>query len=72
VFPEDGVVTAKSIEIRNVTEVSCTGAAQDNQVYLKMSDRLKAASHVADLKTQTLGKKFSFNFQWVEGGSREN
>jgi hypothetical protein len=67
-FPEDGVVTAKSIEIRNVSDVSCSGSAQDNQAYLKMSGRLNAANHVADVQLQQLaGKRFSFNFRWTEG-----
>ncbi len=75
-FPEDGVVTAKTLELRELSVVICTGSAQDNQALVKMTDRLRAAKEVRDLKIdQTRGKsplQFSFNFGWMEGGSREN
>jgi len=77
VFPEDGAVTAKTIEIRDLSEVSCSGIAQDNQAWLKMRDRLQAASHVGNVQLQSMiGSKppmrFTFNFRWTEGGNREN
>jgi hypothetical protein len=76
VFPEDGVVTAKTIEIRELSEVSCAGIAQDNQAWLKMRDRLQAASHVENVQLQQISgvqpMRFTFNFRWTEGGNREN
>src|SRR5205823_3538671 len=34
-FPEDGVVSAKTLEIRDLSTVMCSGAARDNQSLLK-------------------------------------
>jgi hypothetical protein len=77
VFPEDGAVTAKMIAIKDLSEVSCSGIAQDNQAWLKMRDRLQAANHVGNVQLQSMiGSKppmrFTFNFRWTEGGNREN
>jgi hypothetical protein len=77
VFPEDGTVTAKTISIKDLAEVSCSGIAQDNQAWLKMRERLQAASHVGNVQLQSMiGSKppmrFTFNFRWTEGGNREN
>ncbi len=76
VFPEDGAVTAKTVAIKDRSEVSCSGIAQDNQAWLKMRDRLQAASHVENVQLQQIGgvqpMRFTFNFRWTEGGNREN
>jgi hypothetical protein len=70
-FPEDGVVSAKSVEIRDQGTVTCMGTARDNQALLKTMERLRAASAVADLKVdQIRGKspmQFTFEFRWSEG-----
>ena len=67
-FPEDGVVSAKIIEIRNSSVISCTGIARDNQSLLKTIDRLRGSPRVTDLRVdQIRGKaplQFTFNFQW--------
>jgi hypothetical protein len=69
-FPEDGVVSAKTIEIRNLSAVNCTGVARDNQSLLKTLDRLRATKQVGDVRVdQIRGKaplQFTFNFQWGE------
>ncbi len=74
-FPEDGVVSAKTIEIRNGKAVTCTGTARDNPALLKTLDRLRDSRIAADLKVdQIRGKspmQFTFNFQWNEGGASE-
>jgi len=77
VFPEDGAVTAKTISIKDLSEVSCSGIAEDNQAWLKMRERLQVASHVENVQLQSIvGSKppmrFTFNFRWTEGGAREN
>ena len=70
-FPEDGYVSAKTLEIRDLSMVTCSGVARDNQAYLKLLDQLRAAKEVTDLKTdQVRGQsplQFTFNLQW-EGG----
>ena len=75
-FPENGVVTAKSLEIRDVSSVTCSGVANDNQALLKMLDQLRAAKDVRDLKVDNIRGKtplqFTFNFHWGEGGGDAN
>jgi hypothetical protein len=69
-FPEEGVVTAKTLEIRDLSSVTCSGVARDNQAFLKMLDRLRAIKEISDLKVdQVRGKtpmQFTFNFHWGE------
>ncbi len=75
-FPEEGVVTAKSLEIRDVSAVSCSGVANDNQALLKMLEQLRASKDVRDLKVDNIRGKtplqFTFNFLWSEGGGDGN
>jgi hypothetical protein len=70
-FPEDGVVTAKTVEIREPNLVTCSGVARDNQSLLKTLDRLRGSKGVADLKvSQIRGRaplQFTFDFRWTEG-----
>jgi hypothetical protein len=73
-FPEDGVVSAKTVEIRDLSAVTCTGTARDNQALLKTLDRLSATPGVYDLHRQTRGKspiQFTFDFHWLEGTKPE-
>lgn len=76
-FPEDGVVSAKTFEVRDGTTVLCAGTAQSNQALLKVLDRLRQDRSVADLKLQQVqGNRaplqFTFNFKWIPGGAGEN
>lgn len=75
-FPEDGLVTAKTVEIRGAHVVTCTGTARDNASLLRTLERLRAAGNVADLKVNRLQGKspmqFTFDFRWVEGGASAN
>jgi hypothetical protein len=71
-FPEDGNVTAKTLEIRDLNTVTCSGNARDNQAYLRLLDQLRLAQDVNDLKTESLRGQpptlqFTLNFQWGEG-----
>ena len=75
-FPEDGAVTAKTVEIRDGNTVNCSGTAQDNAALLRMLSQLRAANGVTDLKVdQIRGKapmQFTFDFHWNKGGGNEN
>lgn len=75
-FPEDGVVTAKTVEIRDANLVTCTGTARDNASLLRTLEKLRQAGSVADLKVDRIQGKtpiqFTFDFRWVEGGSHAN
>ena len=75
-FPVDGVVTAKTLEIRNQNQVTCAGVAKDNQALFKMIDQLRSTKEIGDVKLDQIHGKsplqFSFNFHWVEGGTGEH
>lgn len=74
-FPEDGVVSAKSVEIRDQSLVTCSGIARDKQSFIKMFDKLSTAPGVTDLKVDQMqgdgAVQFTLNFQW-DGGARAN
>ncbi len=73
-FPEDGVVTAKLVDIREGGVVSCSGTARDNAALLGMLTRLRGADGIVDLKVdQIRGKapmQFTFDFHWKNGGGQ--
>ena len=75
-FPEDGVVSAKTIEIREGNLVSCMGTARDRASLLKTTDKLQSMKQVRHLeRPQLRGNapvQFTFNFQWNEAVSHEN
>ena len=75
-FPEDGAVTAKTIEIHDDNTVSCSGNAQDNAALLATLAKLRAADGVSDLKVDMIRGKspmqFTFDFQYGNGGANEN
>jgi hypothetical protein len=72
-FPEDGSVTAKLLEIREVNRVTCTGIARDYPSLLKMLQRLRATPEIPDVtlgptRGQSPALQFNFSFAWNEGG----
>jgi hypothetical protein len=76
-FPEDGEVTAKTIEIRDGNAVTCTGTAQSQAALLKTTGQLRAMNGVTDLNLESIrgGKppmQFTFDFHYGNGGSHEN
>jgi Tfp pilus assembly protein PilN len=75
-FPEDGVVTAKTIEVREGNLVTCTGTAKDMNSLLGVQKKLSASGNVADVKLNRIQGKspmqFTFDFRWVEGGASAN
>lgn len=70
VFPEDGSITAKNIEVRDGFLVTCTGTTRDADVLYKMLDRLRATQNVSEVTVDQLrgeaSRQFSFNFHWGE------
>jgi hypothetical protein len=76
-FPEDGSVTAKTVEIRDLNTVTCTGIARNYQALLKTVERLRAIRQIPDVnlgptRGQPPALQFTFNFQWSEGGKSAN
>jgi hypothetical protein len=73
-FPQDGVVTAKTIEIQEGSVVSCSGNARDNASLLAMTGKLSAAPGVNNLKVDLIHGKspmqFTFDFQYNGGGAQ--
>ena len=72
-FPEDGSVTAKRVEIRNLNAVTCTGVARNYQALLKTVEKLRAVQQIPDVnlgptRGQSPALQFTFNFQVSEGG----
>jgi hypothetical protein len=69
-FPEENSVTAKTLEIRDSSLVTCTGTADSRQALYKTLDHLRSAPQVSEIKVdQEKGAspvQFSFNFQWGE------
>jgi hypothetical protein len=73
-FPADGAVSAKTIELREPTRVTCSGTARNRDALINALDRLRKADGVADVHIEmTRGNtplEFTFNFQWKgPGGS---
>ena len=73
-FPEDGSVTAKTIEIHDGNTVNCSGTASDNASFLAMLTRLRSAEGVSQLNVdQTRGKApLQFSIDFVYGGANGN
>jgi hypothetical protein len=75
-FPEDGVVSAKIIEIHDGNLISCIGTARDNPSLLATIDRLRGSEQVRDLRVDQIRGhaplQFTFNFQWNESAPHEN
>jgi hypothetical protein len=72
-FPEDGAVSAKTVELRAPATVTCSGTARSRDALIKALDRLSAATNeVAEVHIEgTRGSttlEFTFNFQWIGGG----
>jgi hypothetical protein len=67
-FPEEGSVTAKNIQIRDASKVTCSGTTKDYAALLKMQKQLRESPGVSDVKLETVRGKtpmqfvFSFNF----------
>jgi hypothetical protein len=76
-FPEDGAVTAKTLEIRELNTVICSGSARSMQSLVNMQAQLQKTAGIAGVKiTQIRGRspqlQFTLDIQCNEGGSRAN
>lgn len=76
-FPEDGSVTAKTVEIRDLNSVTCTGTARNYQVLLQTLKKLRDLPQVRDAnlgptRGQSPSLQFSFSFAWTGGGGSAN
>jgi len=67
-FPQDGAVSAKTIELREPARVTCSGTARNREVLIKTLDDLRKAKEISDVHIEmTRGNtplEFTFNFQW--------
>ncbi len=72
-FPEDGGVSAKTVELREKAGVVCTGTARDSQALLRTLDKLRAAKEISGLQLEQMRGRsplqYSFRFQWNERGN---
>ncbi len=65
-FPEDGSVTAKTVEIRDLSAVTCTGLARDRQVLLKTIENIRKVQQFREValgptRGQPPAVQFTFN-----------
>jgi hypothetical protein len=74
-FPQDNSVSARILEIRELSTITCSGTARDNQALLKTLDQLRTNRDVVAVSVdQIQGKtplRFTFTFNWNQGGNRE-
>ena len=69
-FPEDGAVSAKTVELRAPSTVTCTGTARNRDALIQVLEKLKKA-HLSPHIENTRGStplEFTFNFQWTGVG----
>jgi hypothetical protein len=76
-FPEDGSVTAKTVEIRDLNAVTCTGIARDRQALLKTIENVRKLTQFREValgptRGQPPAVQFTFSFQWNQGGQNAN
>jgi hypothetical protein len=72
-FPDNGSVSAKTVEIRDLATVTCSGVASDNSAFLRLHGNLSKTPEISDLHAEVRGQKplqFSLNYQW--GGANGN
>lgn len=66
-FPQDGTVSAKNVEIRELGSVTCSGTAADNAAFLAMHSKLAGVDGITGLHAEVpRGEKplqFTLNFQ---------
>ena len=75
-FPENGSVTAKSIEIHDGNTVTCSGTAENYASLLAMQSSLQKADGVSEVSLEQIRGKapmqFVFGFKFNNGGGSEN
>lgn len=69
-FPDDGSVTAKTVEIRDPGTVACAGTARDQQALLRTLDKLRQMKEIGSIQVEQMRgaspMQFTFNFRWTE------
>lgn len=67
-FPVDGEVWAKSVEIRDLHAVTCSGMAEDNAAFTRVHNNLmNDTNQISNLHAEVRGQKpmqFTVNFDW--------
>jgi len=75
-FPDDGSVSAKTVELRDLSTVTCSGNARDNESFLKVHAKLADdTNEITGLHAEVRGQKpmqFTLNFQWEGGAASGN
>jgi hypothetical protein len=73
-FPQDGAISAKTIELREPARVTCSGTARNRDALIKALDQLRTAHEISDVHIEmTRGNtplEFTFNFQWGGPGGQ--
>jgi hypothetical protein len=67
-FPDDGAVSAKSLEIREPSVITCTGTARNHDALIRTIDKLRATREISEVQIEqirgTAPLEFTFNFHW--------
>jgi hypothetical protein len=74
-FPEEGSVSVKTLEIRDLSAVTCSGVAQNLAAFNTMREKLGKVAEVTGLHAETRGQQpiqYSLNYQWQPGGGNGN
>lgn len=70
-FPEDGAVSAKTVELREPARVTCSGTARNREAFRAVLDNLRKVREISDVHIETTRGntplEFTFNFQWGGG-----
>jgi hypothetical protein len=72
-FPQDGAVSAKTVELREPATVTCTGTARNPEAFIKVLDQLGKAKEISGIHFEnTHGNtplEFTINFHWGGPGA---
>jgi hypothetical protein len=74
-FPAAGAVSAKTVEIRDQSKITCAGLTKDIPSLLTVIDQLRTNNGVSNVRQPTIrGNKspmqFTFEFQWNEADAK--
>jgi len=76
-LPEEGSVWITSLGIDGLSDVSCSGKARENRVWLETLDRLRASDGIEDVKVLSIRDnpgeagllQFALQFRWNPGAT---
>jgi hypothetical protein len=73
IFPRDNSVSVKSIEVRDMVNVTCSGVARDNEAFAGVYKNLSEdTNEISNVHPEVRGQKpmqFTVNFTWGTGGA---